>query len=313
MGVVGSFCWRTAPRRSGVSSLKIESVEEPWCRRFSEPSAGSDVANVSRRSLLDSDRWVMNGREGRDDARAPRAGVPLCHPHRPGVRGPPGPLVPPHPDGPASASRCGGVQQDIFRRGWHRGWPVAWASRRELDGRDGHARLRAVHRVPCQQLAFQRELGELIEVAQPDGAAEDPQVRHPAGDLDGPSRHRSRLTTRRSTTPPRPEPRACIARPAPSQSDSRSSAVPSLDGNSGPHQKRAEWRDGTATSDGCNRQMVWSIRNPVLKPARGCTSAMAAAGQGLVVWGFAVVPLGSHPTVRRMRPPATTRTRSPSL
>jgi alkylation response protein AidB-like acyl-CoA dehydrogenase len=169
---------------------KIQRVEELWCQGFSEPNAGSDLANIQTRAVLDGDEWVITGQKvwttlahradwcfvvcRTDPESKSHHGLSylLCPVKQPGVE------VRPLRQMTGSAEF-----NEVFFDGARtakenvlgpvgEGWKVAMAT---LGFERGTAFL-------SQQLAFEHELSELLDVARKRGVANDPVLRDALAD-----------------------------------------------------------------------------------------------------------------------------------
>ncbi len=163
----------------------ILDVTELWCQGYSEPGAGSDLANVSTTAVLDGDQWVINGQKvwtslahlsqwcfvlARTDKGSTRhAGlsyllVPL---NQPGVQI--RPIV--QLTGTSEFNEVffddARTDADLVVGAPGDGWRVAMGT---LTFERGVSTL-------GQQIRYARELARLVEVAEHSGAAGDPLIR----------------------------------------------------------------------------------------------------------------------------------------
>jgi alkylation response protein AidB-like acyl-CoA dehydrogenase len=164
---------------------RILSGKISWCQGFSEPDAGSDLASLKTRAELDGDEWVVNGQKvwttqaqyadfifllARTDPDAPKhAGISylLVPMKQPGVEVRPIRQI----DGSAefnevyfTNARC---PRDNVVGGVNNGWKVAMTTlgfERGTSATTGYRR-------------FQKELGQIIDIARDNGRAADPLVR----------------------------------------------------------------------------------------------------------------------------------------
>jgi alkylation response protein AidB-like acyl-CoA dehydrogenase len=164
---------------------KIQRVEELWCQGFSEPNAGSDLANIQTRATLDGDEWVITGQKvwttlahradwcfvvcRTDPDSKSHHGLTylLCPMDQPGIEVRPLRQM-------TGSSEFNEVFFDGARTAKENalgpvgeGWKVAMAT---LGFERGTAFM-------SSQLAFEGEYAELLETAQKNGAAEQPALR----------------------------------------------------------------------------------------------------------------------------------------
>lgn len=164
--------------------------EEIWCQGYSEPNAGSDLANVQTRARLEGDEWIIEGQKVWTSlAQWADWCFVLCRtePEQPRHRGLSYLLVPMHQPGievrPIVQMTGDSEFSEVFFEGARtraenivgqrgEGWRVAMGT---LAFERGASTL-------GQQLHFQNELQEILDAAERNGAAEDATIRQRLAD-----------------------------------------------------------------------------------------------------------------------------------
>ena len=163
---------------------------ELWCQGFSEPDAGSDLANIKTRAVLDGEEWVINGQKVwttlahradwcfvvcRTDPDAPKhkgLSFLLCPMRQPGVDVKPLKQL----TGSAEFNEVfftdARTSADLVVGGVHNGWKVAMGT---LGFERGTAFL-------SRQLQFGTEMQRVLEFARKQGLNADPLVRQQLAD-----------------------------------------------------------------------------------------------------------------------------------
>ncbi|QIK76690.1 acyl-CoA dehydrogenase family protein [Nocardioides piscis] len=168
---------------------RIKDVTELWCQGYSEPNAGSDLANVQTKARLDGDgteqHWVIDGQKVWTSDAHQADWIFVLARTEPGSqrhRGLSFLLVPLDQDGvevrPIEQLTGGSEFNEVFFTGARtaadlvvgapgQGWAVAMAL---LGFERGVSTL-------AQQVGFERELDALVELARANGTFDDPVLR----------------------------------------------------------------------------------------------------------------------------------------
>jgi len=168
----------------------IRRGEELWCQGYSEPNAGSDLANVQTRAELDGDEWVLDGqkvwtslahwsdwcfvlaRTNRDAPKHRGISFLLIRMDTPGVEI--RPIVQITGTSEFNEVFFDGARTpaDLVVGGVDNGWKVAMGL---LAYERGASTL-------GQQFGFERELREITDLAQANGRSSDPRFRQRLAD-----------------------------------------------------------------------------------------------------------------------------------
>src|SRR5690606_19297825 len=164
---------------------RILSGEDTWCQGYSEPNAGSDLANVGLRATLDGDQWVLNGQKiwtsaghladhiftlARTDPDAPKhRGISflLVDMRQPGIEVRPIRMISGQSEFNEVFYTDATTPKDHVVGGVNDGWRVAM-------GLLGFERGEAAATLPIR---FQSEIDRLVALARERGLADDPLIR----------------------------------------------------------------------------------------------------------------------------------------
>jgi alkylation response protein AidB-like acyl-CoA dehydrogenase len=164
---------------------RILSGEDRWCQGYSEPNAGSDLANLSLRADRDGDQWVLNGQKiwtsaahladhiftlARTDPDAPKhKGISflLVDMRQPGIQVRPIRMLSGESEFNEIFYTDAVCPVDAVVGGINDGWRVAMTLL-------GFERGEAAATVPIR---FQAELDRLFALARERGVADDPLIR----------------------------------------------------------------------------------------------------------------------------------------
>ena len=176
--------WGTDEQRAHFLP-RIISGEDTWCQGYSEPDAGSDLANLGLRAVLDGDEWVLNGQKiwtsagqyadwifvlCRTDTDAPKhRGISfiLCPVDQPGVEVRPIQMLSGDYDFNETFFTDARTHKDNVVGEINGGWAVAMTL---LGYERGEA-------AATQPLVFRTEWDKLAALAKENGANKDPNVR----------------------------------------------------------------------------------------------------------------------------------------
>jgi alkylation response protein AidB-like acyl-CoA dehydrogenase len=169
---------------------RIVSGDEIWCQGYSEPNAGSDLANVATRARLEGDEWVIDGQKvwtswaawadwcfvvARTDPASKRhAGLSylLVPMHQPGVEIRPIQQITGDAEFFETFFDDARTARENVVGAPGEGWKVAMGT---LAFERGVSTL-------GQQMLFRNELAEIVEIARRNGKADDPLIRQRIAD-----------------------------------------------------------------------------------------------------------------------------------